>query len=207
MKSVLDKIVSRIQGYGRGSAFSSKDFLNLGTRTSVDNTLVNLAESGKIRRVIRGIYDFPKQSKSLGGQLSPDYSEVAKAIARKRAIRIEPTGAWAANLLGLSTQVPAKIIYLTSGKPSTYTIGKTKIIFKKAAPKELMSKSGIGGLVVRALQYLGKDAVDDKVVKKLRNIISEADKKALLRDARYTTDWVYEVIKQIASEVRDKKNG
>ena len=99
MQSITDKILTRIRRNGHGRAYSSKDFLDIGSRASVDHALSALTKSGEIRRVARGIYEYPKVNPDLGGQLSPDYDSVARAIARKNGVRIEPSGAWAANLL------------------------------------------------------------------------------------------------------------
>ena len=203
MQSVSDKILVRIRRRGRGLAFSSKDFLDVGSRASVDQTLSSLTKAGEIRRVARGIYDFPRVNPELGGQLSPDYDSVAHAIARKNGVRIEPSGAWAANLLGLSTQVPAKIVYLSNGTSRTYQVGKQTVFFQRVAPKQLLPKSGPATLVVQALRYLGQDHVDDSVVAQLRDRFSPSERKALLRDTRYTVDWVYEVVKRIAADPED----
>jgi hypothetical protein len=203
MKSVSDKILARIRRRGRGLAFSSKDFLDVGSRASVDQTLSGLTKAGEIRRITRGIYDYPRVNPALGGQLSPDYDSVAHAIARRNGVRIEPSGAWAANLLGLSTQVPAKIVYLSNGTSRTYQVGKQTIAFQRVSPKDLLPKSGPSTLVVQAIRYLGQDHVDDSVVGQLQDRLSPAERKALLRDARYSADWIYEVIKRIAADRED----
>src|SRR5580692_8070112 len=109
MQSMRDQIVARIERLGEGKAFSAKDFLDIASRTMIDVTLADLALDGKIRRVRRGLYDMPRVNPSLGGKLSPDIDEAARAIARRQRWKIVPDGAWAANLLGLSTQVPSKI--------------------------------------------------------------------------------------------------
>ncbi len=140
MQSLADKTITRIQRKGRGFAFSGKDFLDLGSRASVDKALSKLTEDGQIRRISRGIYDYPRVSKALGGELSPDYDQVAHAIARKNGVRIEASGAWAANLLGLSPQVPAKIVYLTNGTSRSYRIGNQTIEFQRVGPKDLPAK-------------------------------------------------------------------
>ena len=143
MKSVADQIVKRLQSKGRSFAFSAKDFLDLGSRGAVDMALSTLAKSGKIRRVLRGVYDYPKYSELLGKYLAPDFDQVAQAIARKTGTRIQPTGALAANLLGLSTQVPAKVVYLTDGRSRTIRFGTQTIRFQQTSPKELMSNRKI----------------------------------------------------------------
>ncbi len=204
MKSVQDKILSRIQRFGRGQAFSTKDFLDLATRTSVDNALSALAKQSVIRRVTRGIYDYPRVNPKLGGILSPDYDAVAQAIARKNAIRLQPSGAWAANRLGLSTQVPAKIIYLTNGDSRTYKVGTHTLQFKRVSPKDLGPKNGISGLVIQALRYLGKARVNAATIANVKDRLSESDRKTLLRETRYSSDWIYETAKLIAQERQDR---
>lgn len=125
---------------------------------------------------------------------------MAQAIARRNGVRIEASGAWAANLLGLSTQVPAKIVYLTNGTSRSYKVGNQTVQFQRVAPKELLAKKGPATLVVQALSHLGKVHVDDGVIEHLRGRLPQKERQALLKDARYTTDWVYETIKEIARD-------
>ena len=158
---MADKILKRISGKGRGYSFTSKDFLDLGSRGTVDMALSALTKQAKIRRISRGLYDYPKHSKLLGGMASPAFGQVAHAIARKSGIRIQRSGALAANLLGLSEQVPAKIVYLTDGRSRTIRIGSQTITFKRTSPKELLPDKKTA-LVVHALRFLGKDAVTDQ---------------------------------------------
>ena len=200
MQSVSDKVLRRIYRKGRGFSFSGKDFLNLGTRPAVDKALSTLAKGGQIRRVLRGVYDYPKIDERLGGELSPDYDQVAQAIARNTGTRIEPSGSWAANLLGLSTQVPSKIVYLTNGTTRNYRVGNQTITFKRAAPKELLAKSPITSTVIQALRSFGRDQIAPSIVTHLRNLLTDRDRKALLRDARYGEDWILGVVKRIADE-------
>src|ERR1700746_4240663 len=106
MQTMQNQIVARIERLGFGKAFSAKDFLDIASRGTVDMTLTSLSRQGRIRRIRRGLYDVPKVNAALGGKLSPDVDEAAHAIARRQRWKIVPEGAWAANLLGLSPQVP-----------------------------------------------------------------------------------------------------
>jgi hypothetical protein len=124
-QTIENKIAYRIRGTGGGWAFSPRDFLDIGGGSTVDSALHRLKQRGKIRGVIRDIYDYPRFSKLLDQQLSPDIDQGARAIARKFRWRIQPTGAVATNLLGLSAQVPARAIYLSDGPDRSYKIGKT----------------------------------------------------------------------------------
>jgi hypothetical protein len=128
--------LARINCLAEGKAFSAKDFLDIATRGTIDVTLGDLTREGLTRRIGRGLYDLPKINAALGEKLSPDIDETARAIARRQRWKIVPEGTWAANLLGLSTQVPAKIVYLTDGPNSKVPIGRHTIHFKHARPEK-----------------------------------------------------------------------
>jgi len=200
MQTMRDQIVARIERRGRGKAFSAKDFLDIARRSTIDVTLAELTFDGTIRRVRRGLYDIPKVNPALGGRLSPDVDEAARAIARKQKWKIVPEGAWAANLLGLSTQVPAKIIYLTDGPNNQVPIGRRSIYFKHARPKTLAGLEGKIALAVQALRHLGKKRVGPREIATLKATLSTAEKRKLVRDTRFGVDWIYEVAKRIAEK-------
>jgi hypothetical protein len=200
MLTMRNQIVVRIDRFGDGKAFSAKDFLDIASRTTIDVTLANLTQTGKIRRIRRGLYDMPKVNPSLGGKLSPNIDEAARAIARRQRWKIVPEGAWAANLLGLSTQVPSKIIYLTDGPNNEVPIGRRSIYFKHARPKAMAGLDGKFALVVQALRYLGKDGVGVPEIEKMKAELTPAEKRKLLRDTRFGVDWIYKVASQIAEK-------
>jgi hypothetical protein len=199
MITIADRIVRRIQNKGHGFAFTAKDFLDLGNRGSVDVALSSLAKAGQIRRVCRGVYDYPESGRLLGEKLAPDFDQVAHAIARNTGARIQPSGAVAANLLGLSDQVPAKIVYLTNGLSRSVRVGSQVISFKKTRPKELLPNE-MSATVVQALLFLGKSAVNEKLIGKLRRMLTPAQRKRLLKDAKYTSDWVADTVRRIAGD-------
>ena len=201
MQTMRDQIVARIERLGDGKAFSAKDFLDIGSRGTVDMALTSLARSGKIRRVRRGLYDVPKVNPALGGKLSPDIDEAARAIARRQKWKIVPDGAWAANLLGLSTQVPSKIIYLTDGPNKEVPIGRRSIHFKHARPKVMAGPEGKLALVLQALRYLGKDGVGFREIETLRTTLSTTEKRKLVKDMQFGVDWIHEVAKRIAEKI------
>ena len=200
MQTMRDQIVARIDRLGAGKAFSAKDFLDIASRTTIDVTLASLTSAGKLRRVRRGLYDMPKVNPALGGTLSPDIDEAARAIARRQRWKIVPEGAWAANLLGLSTQVPSKIIYLTDGPNNEVPIGRRTIQFKHARPKALAGLEGKFALVVQALRHIGKDGVGTREIETLRATLSPAEKRKLVKDTRFGVDWIYEVANRIAEK-------
>ncbi len=198
MQTMQDQILARIDRLGPGKAFSAKDFLDIATRGSIDVALGGLTRKGTIRRIRRGLYDMPKVNPALGGKLSPDIDEAAQAIARRQRWKIVPEGAWAANLLGLSTQVPSKIIYLTDGPNNEVQIGRRSIHFKHARPKAMAGLEGKFALVVQALRHLGKENVGTREIETLRAKLSPQEKRRLLRDTRFGVDWIYDVAKKIA---------
>jgi len=198
MQSIEGKIVSRIYGRGRGWSFSPNDFAGDFSRANIDKALSKLAKQGTIRRIYRGIYDYPKYSELLKQNLSPDYDQVAQAFARKFNWRIQPTGDAALNLLGLSTQVPGRAVYLSDGPSRSYAILDTFTLeFKKSALKEVSFKTRESGLVVQALKALGKERIDEQVVASLRNQLDEKIRKKILKETITATGWVYESVKRI----------
>jgi predicted transcriptional regulator of viral defense system len=200
MQTMQDKIVARIERLGEGKAFSAKDFLDIASRGTIDMTLSGLTRNGTIRRIQRGLYDMPKVNPALGGKLSPDIDEAARAVARRQRWKIVPDGAWAANLLGLSTQVPSKITYLTDGPNHEVLIGRRTIHFKHARPKAMTGPEGKIALVAQALRYLGKDGVGAREIDTLRAELTPAEKRQLVKDTRFGVDWIYEAAKQIAEK-------
>jgi hypothetical protein len=146
------------------------------------------------------MYDYPKYSELLGQQLSPDHEQVAKAFARKFNWRILPGGDAALNLLGLSTQVPGKFVYLSDGPNRKYTILTYTLEFKKTALKEIGFKYRESGLIVQALKALGRDNLSPENIEKIRQQIMPGKFTAIKKETRSVTGWVYEAIKAICRE-------
>jgi uncharacterized protein DUF6088 len=194
---IESKILSRIYGRGRGWAFTKTDFVTEFGELNVHKALSDLTKSGKIRRVLRGVYDYPKYSELLDSQLAPDLDQIAKALARKFNWRIQPSGDAALNLLGLSTQVPGRWIYLSDGPNREYSVGNNTLAFKKTALKDVGFKYPESGLVVQALKALGRDRVDSAVLERIRAQLTKQDRQKILRETRSVTGWVYDAIKQI----------
>ena len=196
MVAVPGRVMRRVQRMGRGSIFIPADFIDLGGRAALDQALSRLARTGKIRRLARGLYDYPRINPRLG-PLSPDPDAIAHALARKTQSDVQVTGARAANALGLSTQVPAHAVYLTDGPSRQVAIGKRRVALRHASPKHFVGAGSAAGAVVQALRYLGPDAaatVADRVAPQL----SPADRRRLLRGKAIAPDWMRPAIDRIA---------
>ncbi len=196
-KSTSSRVTRKIYGMGRGWAFSVIDFSTFGSRSAIDVTLHRLLKKGTIRRVIRGIYDYPVYSKVLKTEMSPDMGQVAQALARKFGWRIQPSGPTALNLLGLSTQVPSQWMYLSDGPNRTYKIGKQTLRFKQSALKESGLTLRESALIVQALKSLGAQRISPEVVTKIRSQIDPKLYTKVLKDTKTATGWVYRAIKNI----------
>jgi hypothetical protein len=200
MKSIHDRIWTRIRRSRRGTAHVPSDFLDLGGRAAVDRALSRLARSEKIRRVARGVYDLPKVDPQLG-PLSPSLPEVAAAIARSTGSRIQLSGAHASNALGLSTQVPAKLVYLTDGLTRMVRVGNRVIDFRHVAPRRLAGAGTAAAAVIQALMHAGPDAEIDDVVEGIRDRLPPTDRTALRRYLRNVPTWVRPSLERIANAV------
>jgi hypothetical protein len=200
MRAVQGQILDRIHRAGRGKVFTSKDFLDLGSREAIDQALSRLARAKEIQRLGRGLYHYPQMNERLGIPLSPDADEIAEALARQTGSRIAPSGAVAANRLGLSTQVPAKPVYLTDGRSRQVRVGNLVLAIRHVPPKELPLGGRISALVFQAIRHLGRSDINSAAIARLRRSLSPEQKGDLLRDARYTTDWIADVVRQVAAE-------
>jgi hypothetical protein len=200
MRDLKDRITARIRARGRGGVYVSKDFLDLGSRAAVDQALSRLVGDGSIRRLGRGLFDYPRTNPKLGIQVAPDADLIAKAVARKRGSRLQRSGAFDANALGLSTQVPGRHVYLTDSTSGKVRVGKQTLTMKHAAPKGIPSGDKVTGPVMKALLFIGKDGLTDGVVKRLRGTLSDRDKKKLLRQSRYAVGWLSDAVKKVVED-------
>jgi len=192
-------MLARIRSRGSGWVFSASDFADLGTRQAVDKALSRMAAAGTVRRVARGLYDVPRQH-PIVGTAGPSVERLARALAGKGGTKLQPTGAYAANLLGLTEQVPAKVVFLTDGRTKRVRIGKLDIVLKQTSPRTMATAGSISGTVIQALRYLGKAHVTDDTVKRLDRRLSDADRKQLLKDVAFAPVWIANIIRQLAEK-------
>ena len=198
MKSTAQQIENEIKNKRRGKIYFVADFVNFGTTETVKKTLLRLEESGFLIRLAHGIYLYPLIDKKLGlGIIYPTVDEIAKKIAKRDKARIVPTGVYALNALGLSTQIPTNIVYLTDGAPRKIKIYNQQITFKHVAPKNLAYKSSLLMLVVSALKEIGKDNITQEQIDKIKEVLLLEDINIILDDMQLAPAWIRKIIQQM----------
>lgn len=201
MEPLSNAILRQIQDTSGPSVFIPKDFLGLGEREAVDQVLSRLVKQGKLRRVGRGLYYRPRINEKLGLDVPPDLDELAHAIGRQTGSRIVPSGAVAANRLGISTQVPAKPIFLSDGRTRRVQADNIQFVIRHAAPKDLPAGRPKSAMVFQALRHLGSQAITPQIESTIRKALTSEELNELEEDARYTTDWVATVARRIAKGI------
>src|SRR3954447_5023000 len=196
-QSIDSRIVATIHARGRGSVFAPGDFLDLGSREAVDLALHRLARKGTIRRLARGVYDFPKEHPVLG-LLAPSADAIAQALAGRDRTRLQPAGAYAANVLGLSEQVPARAVFLTDGPSRTVKVGPTTIQLRRTTPRNMAAAGKLSGLVIQALRELGSEHITPERVAHLKRTIPAEKRRELLKDLTIAPAWMHSVLREIA---------
>ena len=207
MSKLKNTIIGRIRARGRGKVYVTKDFLDLGNRAAIDQALARMVKEGIIRRIGRGLFDYPRSNNNLGVVLSPDIDSVAQAVARKRGSFVRPSGAFIANAVGLSTQVPGKDVYLTNASSGKIQLGKQTLTIKHVAPKVIGTSDKALSPILQALYFLGKDGITDEVVKRFRATLTDNDKKKLLRQSRYMVGWLSDAVQKIVREGEGELRG
>ncbi len=195
MQSIEYHILIRVKNKNRGTLLFPDDFIDLGSSEAIRLALHRLENKKIIIRVAQGIYVRPKISKYIG-EVLPSAEEVVAGIAKRDKIRLLPTGVYALNALGLSTQVPMKIVLLTDGSPREIKIGKRTIKFKKTAPKNLSAKGEISRLVIQALKEIGfnKQTVEEE--QKIIALLKKENPQHLLHDIALAPVWIQKIMKK-----------
>jgi hypothetical protein len=198
-KSIDSQVLTAIKGRGRGWVFVPADFLDIGSREAIDITLHRLARKGTIRRLARGVYDFPKDHPVLG-RLAPSADAVAEAVAGRDRTRLQPAGAYAANALGLSEQVPAKAVFLTDGPSRTVKVGPTTIQLRRTTARNMAAAGRLSGLLIQALRELGEENVTPERRAHLKRTIPAQKRRELLKDIRLAPAWMHSIFRELARE-------
>jgi hypothetical protein len=203
MEGIDDKILTKIKKAKRGSLFFTEDFLNFGSAKAVSKVLERLVVKGDISRVARGIYARLDIDPFIG-ELKPSTETIAEAIRKRDKARIMPTGVLALNALGLSTQVPMNVVYLTDGAARKINLGKRKILFKKSAPKNLSAIGKISGLVIQALKEIGKDKATDSEIQIILKHLAKEEPYRLEHDIRLAPEWIRIIMRKALKTTTDE---
>lgn len=195
-QSIEILVKNRIIDHGQGWCFTSMHFSNLGSDASIRKALSQLQKQNIIRRLAQGVYDYPKRHDLLG-TIPPDLNEVAKAISEKNGVQIQPAGAYAANLVGLSVQVPGQVIFLTEGPSRKVKIGNQEIIFKKTTKKIMSSAGTREGLLIQALKNLGKDHIDQIARTKISKFLKDSTEEEIKKNMKFAPAWIRALVFEI----------
>ena len=197
-QSIEKAILDRIRGHGRGWVFTPRHFLDLGRRPAITSALRRQIDAATIRQLGRGLYDYPKLHSTLG-PLSPSPEALAKAMAGRDRVRLQPSGAYAANLLGLSVQVPAKVVFLTDGPSRVVRIGRMTLQLRRTTPRNMTAAGRPSGLVIQAFRHLGPAHVTPERIARLRRTLRAEDRRALLKDLPLAPEWMHRLLKDVAA--------
>jgi Family of unknown function (DUF6088) len=199
--SIRTKISSQLTVDNEGKLFFPGDFLQVGTPEAVNMGFSRLAKDRKIMRLAKGIYLYPKKHEKLG-ILLPSLEDIAHQIADREHVRIRPTGSYALNKLGLSTQVPTKVVYLTNGGPKKIKVGKGTITFKSTTPKKMAAESELTFMAVQALITLGEKNIDNKVIEQLTKVLKQENPDLIRKGAQSGPIWVARLLYIIANTIQ-----
>lgn len=201
MESIDIKILEKIKKAKRGSLFYTEDFLSFGNYKAVSKALERLVNEEHLSRVSRGIFAILTKDPFLG-EISPTAEKIAESIRKRDKARIIPTGTLALNALGLSTQIPTNLVYLTDGSARTIKVGNRTIVFKKTSPKNLSAIGSISGIVIQALKEIGKENVTEIEIQTILNHLKKEESYRLEHDIKLAPEWIRIIMRQALKEVK-----
>lgn len=201
-QSIEKKVLEQIKKGNRGRLLFAGDFVRLGEQKTINKALERLTNEGVILRISRGIYCYPKIDKVLGlGVLYPTLEDIAEAVAKRDKARIVPTGIYALNRLGFSTQIPMNIVYLTDGSERKLNLNNGATIeFRNAAPKNFAFKSQLAMLLTFAYKNIGKDNIAPEILAHTKELLAKEDRKVIEKDYQLMPAWVSSIIKSLYEE-------
>lgn len=183
------KVLDLIHGHGRGWVFTPAHFQSLGTRNAIASALKRFKASGTIRQLARGLYDYPVEDPVLGA-IAPSAERIARALVVRDSIRLQPSGDYAANILGLTEQIPSRIVFLTDGPARRVRIGKREILLQHTTPRHMATAGRKSGTIIQALRHFGKDRVDDRILAIVARQIGDDERASIHRDLRHAPAWI-----------------
>lgn len=200
MQTTVTKVKNRIRANKRGWVFTPKDFSDLGESSAILVVLSRLAKEGHVRRLAQGIYDYPVIHEKLG-EISPAPEAIAGALVREDKTKLLPSGAYAANLVGLSQQVPAQVVFLNDSIRRKIKVANMTIELKQTTRKTMATAGRISGILIQALKHLGEDRVDKSVIAKLKRSLDDDQFKQIRKDIRYASPaWVANALRELSKE-------
>lgn len=203
--SVLKQIENILKRKKPGEILFILDFLEISDYDTVRKSLQRLVQKGVLIRLSKGIYYYPKTDKLLG-LIYPSAEQIGNAIAKRDKARIIPTGSYAMYRLGLTTQVPMNVVYLTDGSARKVQIGKQKIVFKKTSPKNLSAKNQLSNLIIQGLRAIGKENINQSHITKIKTIIFDSNEvNDLLNDILHAPVWIRKIVLEILNEIENEQ--
>lgn len=199
------QILKRLQNFDRGQILFPSDFKDLASVTNINQTLSRLTKQGVIRRLGQGVYQYQPKVDAELGLINPSLEEIADAISKRDMVKIIPTGIYALQKLGLSTQMPMQAVYLTDGAPRKIKVGKRIITFKKTSPKKLLIKGKINQLVIQALSELKAKNVTEAVIEKIFEALKNEDPSLIRKDAMLAPEWISKILIQYLKKFNYEK--
>ena len=194
-----DQIRERVLSSPKGSVYITSDFSDIADTNAVNQSLYRMLKTNQLRRILRGVYEYPEYSGFLGENIAPSPDKVAQALARNYGWTITPNGDTALNLIGLSTQVPVEWTYVSDGPYKEYSFDNTVIRFKHTANKDISKLPYKTALLVQAIKAIGKERLDEKTLRKMSTLLSNKEKASLLTDGKHMTAWIYDAVKKICN--------
>jgi len=198
-ESTENHILDKVKKAKRGSLYFTESFLSVGNAKAVSKALERLTKEGELQRVAHGIYVRPEIDPVVG-PVTPGIEAIAAAIAKRDKARIIPTGVYALNRLGLSTQVPLNVVYLTDGAARKVKIGKRTIAFKKATPKNVAAIGEISRMAIQALRTIGKEKVTPDEIEKIQQLLKKEKPTHLQHDIRLAPEWIRRIMQPVLNE-------
>jgi hypothetical protein len=196
--SIDTHIAKHVERSAKGTVFTAASFGRLGSRAAIDKAMQRLVARGVLRRLSRGLYDKPRRDAVLG-TLWPSVDAVVKALAGKHRLRFQPSGAYATNLLGLSEQVPAKVVLLTDGSSRIVRAGPMSIVLKRTTPRNMAAANRLSGLVIQAFKSLGPEHITPTRLEHLRKTLPASERAKLVHDQGLAPAWMRPMLRMLAA--------
>jgi hypothetical protein len=200
---ISKQIEQKIQALPKGTLLLIDDFIEEYDYETARKVLQRLTIDGQLMRLNRGIYFIPKKDNLLG-ILKPNAEQIAESIAKRDKARIIPTGSFALHKLGLTTQVPMNVVYLTDGSPRKIKVGNQNITFKKTSPRNLAIKHYLSGLIIQGLKEIGEGKVNASHVSQIKNIIGKSHEEPQIKlNMRYAPVWIQKIVLKILNDLNN----